>query len=332
MKTLTQNEVTARLRALRRAVILFHVRPDGDCVGSAFALRRTLELCGADVWCVCAHRVPPRLAFLAGDQPGVLPSDLPNRFAGAPVITVDTASPGQMGDAAAAFLPRVELMIDHHGTGEPYADHYICPEASSTGEVLLPILRDLLGDRPMDGAVSSRLFAAISSDTGCFKFSNATAAAHRAAAELMEAGMEIPADEVNRLLFDCKTAAVLTAEKIALSNLQVFCEGRVAVTAITAAERSAAGLLAEDTDTMIDTIRVLDGVEISATLKEQEPRPGEPHLWRCSLRSTGADVAAIAAKFGGGGHRRAAGCSVEADSVEEATKQLLQGLCPCDLA
>lgn len=328
MKTLTLSEITARLGALRRAVILFHVRPDGDCVGSAFALRRTLELCGADVWCVCAHRVPPRLAFLAVEQPAVLPEALPERFADAPVITVDTASQGQMGDAAAAFLPRVELMIDHHGTGEPYADHYICPEASSTGEVLLPILRELLGDRPIDGTVSSRLFAAISSDTGCFKFSNATAAAHRAVAELMEGDMEIPADEINRLLFDRKTAAVLTAEKIALSNLQIFCEGRVAVTAITAAQRTAAGLLAEDTDTMIDAIRVLDGVEIAATLKEQEPRQGEPHLWRCSLRSTGTDVAAIAAKFGGGGHCRAAGCSVEGDTVEDAIERLVQGLCP----
>lgn len=328
MKTLTLSEVTARLGALRRAVILFHVCPDGDCVGSAFALRRTLALCGADVWCVCGHRVPPRLAFLAGDQPSVLPEAMPQRFSDAPVITVDTASPGQMGDLAAAFLPRVVLMIDHHGTGEPYADHYICPEASSTGEVLFPILSDLLGERPMDSVVSSRLFAAISSDTGCFKFSNASAAAHRTAAELMEAGMEIPADEINRLLFDRKTAAVLTAEKIALSNLQVFCEGRVAVTSITAAQRTAAGLTAEDTDTMVDVIRVLDGVEIAATLKEQEPRPGEPHLWRCSLRSTGADVAAIAAKFGGGGHRRAAGCSVVGDTVEEAIERLVQGLCP----
>ena len=251
MKTLTQNEVTARLGALRRAVILFHVRPDGDCVGSAFALRRTLELRGADVWCVCGHRIPPRLAFLAaGEQASVLPDALPERFADAPVITVDTASPGQMGDIAAAFLPRVELMIDHHGTGEPYADHYICPGASSTGEVLLPVLRELAGGCPLDATVSSRLFAAISSDTGCFKFSNATAAAHRAVAELMEGGMEIPPDEVNRLLFDRKTAAVLTAEKIALANLQVFCEGRVAVTAITAAERASAGLAAEDTDTM----------------------------------------------------------------------------------
>jgi len=329
MKTLTLSEVTARLGALRRAVILFHVRPDGDCVGSAFALRRALSLRGADVWCVCGHRIPPRLAFLAaGEQESVLPDALPERFADAPVVTVDTASPGQMGDIAAAFLPRVELMIDHHAAGEPYADHYICPEASSTGEVLLPVLRELAGGCPLDATVSSRLFAAISSDTGCFKFSNATAAAHRAAAELMEGGMDIPADEINRLLFDRKTAAVLTAEKIALSNLQVFREGRVAVTSITAAERREARLTAEDTDTMIDAIRVLDGVEIAATLKEQEPRPGEPHLWRCSLRSNGTDVAAIAARFGGGGHRRAAGCSVEGDTVEEAIERLVQGLCP----
>ena len=330
MRNLTQSEVIARLAELERAVILFHVRPDGDAVGSAFALRRALALRGADVWCVCAHRLPDRLRFLCdteGEQASVLPDALPERFADAPVITVDTASPAQMGDAAELFLPQIALMIDHHGSGEPYADHYILPDASATGEVLMPILAALCGGDELDPLVAARLFAAITSDTGCFKYSNASPATHRAAAALIENGMSVPADEINRLLFDRKTAGTLAAEQIALRNLRTFADGRVVVSTLSHDERISAGLMTEDTDTMIDAIRVLDGAQIACMLKQQEPHPNKPGVWRASLRSTGIDVAAIAACFGGGGHIRAAGCSITAETAEEAVEKIV-GFCP----
>lgn len=327
MTALTLEQVAARLAGLEQALILFHARPDGDAVGSAFALRRALALRGCDAWCVCPHELPARLRFLVeleGEavQESVLPAAIPERLANAPVISVDTAAPGQAGDIADEYLPRCVLMIDHHAAGTPYADHYICPAASATGEVLFPILTRLHdGEGALDPVVAACLFAAIASDTGCFKFSNATAATYRTAADLLDVGFFdiIESAEITRRLFDTKTPGTLRGEQVALRNLRLFGDGRIAMTTLSRTERQAENLRPEDTDTMIDAIRVLAGCEIAASLKQADDVP----LWRVSLRSTGANVADVAATFGGGGHVRAAGCAIEAETADEAVEKLL---------
>ena len=330
MQKLTLEQAADRLAGLERVLILFHARPDGDAVGSAFALRRALCLRGCEAWCVCPHELPARLRFLVeldGEeaQESVLPAAIPERLADAPVVSVDTAAPGQAGELADEFLPRCVLMIDHHASGTPYADHCILPTAAAAGEVLLPILLRLReGDGALDSIVAARLFAAIASDTGCFKFSNAGAATHRAAADLLDAdfgGILEPA-EITRRLFDCKTPGTLRGEQAALRNLRLFADGRIAVTTLSHAEREAEGLRPEDTETMIEAIRVLAGCEIAATIKQAD----DTTLWRVSLRSTGPNVAAVAAVFGGGGHHRAAGCALEAASADEAVEMLVERL------
>lgn len=330
MQTLTFEQAADRLAGLEQVVILFHARPDGDAVGSAFALRRALALRGCDAWCVCPHELPARLRFLVepdGEeaQESVLPSALPERFADAPVVSVDTASPGQAGDIAEQFLPRCVLMIDHHASGTPYADNCIVPTSAATGEVLYPILMRLRqGDGALDPVVAARLFAAIASDTGCFKFSNAGAATHRTAAYLLDADFSsvIEPSEITRRLFDMKTPGTLRGEQTALRNLRLFADGRIAITTLTHAEREAEGLRPEDTETMIEAIRVLAGCEIAATVKQAD----DTALWRVSLRSTGPNVADVAAQFGGGGHHRAAGCAIEAETVDAAVAALVEKL------
>lgn len=331
MQTLTLEQAADRLAGLERVLILYHARPDGDAVGSAFALRRALMLRGCDAWCVCPHEVPARLRFLVdldGEdaQASVLVDGLPERFADAPVVSVDTASPGQAGALEETLLPRCVLMLDHHASGTPYADHYIRPEASATGELLYPLLLRLRdGEGGLDPIVAARLFAAIASDTGCFKFSNATSATHRAAADLLDVDFsgEIEPAEITRRLFDIKTPQALKAEQLALNNLRLIDlpDGlRAAVTTLTQAEREALSLRPEDTETMIDAIRVVDGCAIAATIKQHDSDP----RWRISLRSTGPDVAAIAAKFGGGGHIRAAGCAIDAETADAAVEMLIK--------
>lgn len=330
MQTLTLEQTADRLAGLEQVLILFHARPDGDAVGSAFALRRALTLRGCDAWCVCPHELPNRLRFLVeldGEdaQNSVLADAIPERFTDAPVVSVDTAAPGQAGDLAEQLLPRCVLMIDHHASGTPYADSYIRPEAAAAGEVLYPILMRLReGDGPLEPIVAARLFAAIASDTGCFKFSNASAATHRAAADLLDAGFAsvIEPAEITRRLFDTKTPGVLRGEQTALRNLRLFADGRIAVTTLSHAEREAEGLRPEDTETMIEAIRVLAGCEIAATMKQADDTP----LWRVSLRSTGPNVAEVAAQFGGGGHHRAAGCAVEAETADAAVAALVEKL------
>ncbi len=325
MRKLTIEESAERLSALSRVCILFHVRPDGDAVGSAFALRHALTRRGCDAWCVCADEVPDRLHFLLSlggraVQESVLPEAMPERFADAPVVTVDTAALPQAGALADALLPRCVLMIDHHASGTPYADHCIDANAAAAGEVLLPLLCAIADDGRPDPLTAACLFAAIASDSGCFKFNNTTAATHRAAAELLDCGIASVIDpaELLRRLFDEKSAAVLKCEQLALSNLKLFRNGEIVISSLTHAEREENRLRAEDADTMIDAIRVRAGCAIAAVLKQL----GDTPRWRVSLRSTKADVAAVAARFGGGGHIRAAGCTIEAETREDAIARL----------
>lgn len=332
MQALTIEQAADRLAGLERAVILYHAAAGWDAVGSAFPFGVRWRCTGATFVRLPRHEIPLRLRFLVdldGEdaQESALSEALPERFADAPVVSVDTASPKQAGSLEESFLPRCVLMLDHHAAGTPYADHYILPEASATGELLYPLLLHLCGGDRLDLVTAARLFAAIASDTGCFKFSNTTAATHRTAADLLDTDFStvIEPAEITRRLFDVKTAQVLKAEQLALSNLRVIdiADGlQAAVTTLTQAERQSISLRPEDTETMIDAVRVVDGCAIAATVKQQDNEP----RWRISLRSTGPDVAAVAAMFGGGGHIRAAGCAIDAETADKAVEKLMAAI------
>ena len=126
-KKLRFGEVCDELARPRNTLILFHTRPDGDAVGSAFALKLLLEAAGSRAWCVCTNEVPQRLRFLSeGIQESALPEAIPEDFHPQRIVTVDTASPAQLGDLREAYEDKVDLMIDHHVKGEPYADWWAC--------------------------------------------------------------------------------------------------------------------------------------------------------------------------------------------------------------
>jgi phosphoesterase RecJ-like protein len=130
-----------RLLVPQPTCILFHVHPDADAVGSAFALAAFLESQGSPCYCLCADEVPARLSFLTkGLQESVLPASLPDGFERARFISVDTASPSQLGALYALYGDRVSLMIDHHETGTPYADHLIVPNAAACGEIVYDLI------------------------------------------------------------------------------------------------------------------------------------------------------------------------------------------------
>ena len=117
-------EVCAELAISKNTLILFHVRPDGDAVGSAFALKLLLEAAGSHVFCMCQNEVPQRLAFLSeGIQQSALPTALPSDFHTERVIAVDTASVAQLGELYDRFQDKIDIKLDHHSKGEHYADY-----------------------------------------------------------------------------------------------------------------------------------------------------------------------------------------------------------------
>jgi phosphoesterase RecJ-like protein len=300
-QALTLDEVCDVLLAAERPTVLSHAHPDGDTVGAAAALCHILARLHKKAAWHCADPLPRRLAFLFASLEMATAEE--NR--GGTVIAVDVASPAQLGSLAEEYLPAgVHLMIDHHEIGTPFAPSFISPRAAAAGELIYRIGERLCarGDlATIDAEIASAIYAAISSDTGCFKYSNVTAETHRIAAALHAAG--IHADKINHLLYDSRTPEQLAAEKIAMSHLSVHAGGRIAAVCLTLADRE--GLSDDDFETAIDIPRSMAGVEIALVVREL---PGG--VSKVSLRSVEANVSAVAQSFGGGGHVRAAGCTL----------------------
>lgn len=321
-RTLTFGMLCNRLSEKKKTLIICHTRPDGDAIGSAFALKEILRQTGSEAYCICADEVPKRLKFLtASIQSSSLVDAIPDDFIPERIVTVDTASLSQMGKLESFFGHSVDVMIDHHKSGEPYADHYIDTAAAATGEIIYKIADALLSAKgktvPLD--VCKCLYAAISSDTGCFKYSNVTPSTHIAAAGLIKNGVD--AAEINRLLFDTKSPARLHAEKVGLDNLKLCHGGMIALVALDHEDIARLAVDPEEFDAFIDAARLVEGARVAISVR----RPSPDEAFRVSMRSmSNADVSEICAVFGGGGHVKAAGCSIEADTLDEAVDMILE--------
>ncbi len=322
--SLSFERLCERLREPKSTLIICHARPDGDAVGSAFALKVILNRIGIEAYCLCEDEVPKRLKFLTAPiQSGSLADSLPEGFAPERVITVDTASPSQMGKLSHYFSDKVDLMIDHHKNGVVYADNYIDDRAAATGEIIYKLADALLLARgiPLPLDLCRCLYGAISSDTGCFKYSSVTPTTHMVAAALVKTGID--AADINRKLFDTKSPERLRAERVALQRLKVIPSGKVALVALSYEDAMEEGLDLEELDALVDVARCVEGIEVAFAVKQKEP--GEE--FRISMRSEGKiDVAAICSIFGGGGHTKAAGCAVTAKSAEDAAGIVLKEL------
>lgn len=308
IRPLSKEELLSALCALRAPAVMVHKNPDGDAVGSAVATVRYLRAMGVDAALLSPDPIPERLRFLHDGVPF---------FDGTPreLVTVDVASPAQAGRLA-HLLDECEVvyMIDHHALSMPFAPHYIRPEASAVGEVLYELFAE--GDASLPEEIATPLYAAIASDTGCFRFQNVRPATHRAAAALLSAG--VPASELTRRLFDIRTEGELRAIAYAIENSHTYFEGRMSVLAVSRAALTESGCREEDFDGVIDTVRSRRGVEVAAVIRERADG-----AVRLSLRTTGADAASLCATFGGGGHRVAAGCTLPCGSAEEGAVLLL---------
>ena len=322
--SLSFEEVIERLEAPADTLILFHRGPDADAVGSAFAMKKVLSDLGSRAFCVCADEVPARLLFLTdGEQESVLPEAIPEDFDVARIVSVDTASPSQLGALWELYEGQIDLMIDHHGMGEPYADHYIRPDAAATGELMFDLVKHLAtaGRVEITDALCTNLYAAISSDTGGFRFSNVTPDTHLRAAELIASGIDCA--KINQKLFDTKTMEQLRAQAAGISNLRTFADGRIAVITFPYALKAALGLKDEHLESLVDVARSLMGTQIAISIRQ----PGTEGIFRASVRSScDYDVSALCAVFGGGGHQKAAGCTITASDMDAAVDKLIAAI------
>lgn len=311
-QNLTLTETAARLPAGLPTLILFHRHPDGDAIGAGFGLKLILEAMGGTACCVCEDEIPERLRFLTeGMQDSVLKENLPSDFVPTQIISVDTASPAQAGVLYPDYEGRFDLMIDHHAKGEMYADGYIDGSASSAGELIYRLSRELVRMGRLTAipeGVDRLLYAAVSSDTGCFRYSNASPETHRAAAALLEAGFE--AADLNHRLFGVKSYKLLQAEKVGFDRLKLYADGRLGIVDMPYTVMEQYGFTDEHLGTLVDVARGLQGVQVAVAIRQ----PKAEGVYRVSMRSScDVDVAAVCAEFGGGGHIKAAGCTVSCE-------------------
>ena len=314
-KRLCAKEAAERILALPETVtVIMHKRPDGDAVSSASALAYILNALGKSAYVISEDPIPERLLFIKEELLITEATEL----LGEAYVSIDVASPPQLG-AFSEHAGKISLMIDHHAVGEAFADGYIDPGASSAAEALLDIAEELvkMDKLKMTRKLAYALFAGISSDTGCFSYSNATAKTHRRAADLMEYGFD--AADINHKLHNTKTKTQIKAESFVAGKMETEADGAISIAAISREERLREGLTLEDLDCAVDVIRTLRGAVVSILVKETEDGK-----MKASLRSVGADVASVARIFGGGGHIRAAGCTVAASSAAEAAKMLAE--------
>ena len=297
-----------RLRGLSSVAVLIHKNPDGDAVGSAAALCCVLNQLGAKPYILSPDKIPDRLKFIL-EYTGAQVAD---KALTEDAIAIDVASPLQLGSLAET-APKPFLMIDHHEIGIQFADGYIIPGAASASEALFDVVEVLVRDKriKLTKELAYALYAATSSDTGCFAYSNATARTHALASKLIATGIDTA--DINHRLFNSKSPEQIKAEGYIASVIKTAENGKIGYATLTLGEMQKLGLFLEHFETAIDVVRTLRGIEVALLIKEIEAGS-----FKASMRSTGANVAQIASKFGGGGHVRAAGFSISVSSIEEA--------------
>jgi len=290
-----------------------HVNPEGDAIGSLLALTLGLESLGMTVYPVLAEPLPPLYAFLPGAErlTTTLPSTLPDLG-----IAVDCDGSGRLGSLEPAFLGLPELVdIDHHASGRRFGTaHWVDPRAAAAGELVESLLRGL-GVR-FTPDMAQNLYAAIYTDTGRFSYSNTGPRALNAAARMVRAGAQPVL--IFRNLYESRPPAAVRLQGEALRTLQLTDDGLVAWAVLTREAFAAAGAERTDTEGIIEAVRTVRGIEVGILFAEQADG-----TIRASLRSRGrVDVARLALAFGGGGHPRAAGCTLPGP-LPEATARLV---------
>jgi phosphoesterase RecJ-like protein len=299
-----------------RFLVTTHENPDGDALGSMLAMRLALEQLGKDVLMYLGGQAPLPAEYAFMDLDGLLrqvPPDAAERV----LLAVDCANESRLGPDPEVLqqAPRV-VDIDHHHDNTRFGDvNVIDPTASSTGELLRDLFREL--SVALTPPIAEALYIALVTDTGRFQYTNTTPKALRLAAELVEAGADL--HRIFQGVYETVQFAKLKLLARALERAQVYEGGRLVVSYLLRDDFAEVGAAEPYSEGIIDFLRAVEGADMAVLIREP-PRPGGPTR-RVSLRASHdeLDVSAIARKSDGGGHRQAAGFSSEA-SIEEITE------------
>ncbi len=305
----------------QRFLLTTHVRPDGDGLGSMLALTDTLRARGKEVHLTVASVIPPRYDFLDPDRLVERFTPPGEKFAQAEVAMVlDTGTWNQLGDLG-PFLQALQVpkvVIDHHLTQDDLGGvQLVDTSAEATGRLIHEAIVALGG--PLTPRAASALFVALAMDTGWFRHSNTTSATMQLGAALIEAGAQ--PSLLYDLLFEQNTPARLRLMGRVLSRLELTHQGEIAYSSIERGDYERTGATPQDSEDLVNFMRGIIGVEVGLFFMEQ-PRGGIKVSFRSRSR---IDVARLAERFGGGGHRLASGAILATD-MDDARRQVLHAV------
>src|SRR5579884_3108910 len=311
----------AALRENDKFLVVTHENPDGDALGSLLATTLALRQLGKDVQMLLMGEAPLPREYHFMPLEGLLrepPADSGDRV----LVAVDCAKADRIGpDPTPLEHAPLVVDIDHHHDNTRFgAVNLIVANASSTGEVLRDVFAELGVE--VTPEIAEALYVALVTDTGRFQYSNTTPKSLRLAAELVEAGADVHA--VFQQVYESVEFAKLKLLARALDRARVYEGGRIVVSYLVRTDFAEVGAAEPYSEGIIDYLRAVEGAELAVLIREP-PREAGPTR-RVSLRASidELDVSAIARRFGGGGHRQAAGFSSE-QSVDEITELVRQG-------
>lgn len=312
------NAVAEAIRGAQKIALCCHVSPDGDAVGSTLALRMGVEALGKQVVCFCQDKVPDNLRMLRGAGDFRAPEDAAGEQFDL-LITVDVADVRRMGRCACLLdQASATAQVDHHGTNPAYMQvNYIDAQAPSSAVIIRRLLT-LLGV-PLTQEIAMCLYAGMSTDTGNFAFSSTSAETFAIMSELMDAGL--PLNDMHRRLFRERSMPQILLLARALGSLAFYRGGRISLMTLSQQDMTACGALPEHADAIVNFGLDVTGVQLAALVRESPDG-----TVKCSLRAIdGGAVDGVAASFGGGGHRLAAGATL-AGPLEDARARVLSAL------
>ena len=312
----TFEEIGDVLRSYQSFVLLSHVRPDGDAIGSQLALGYSLMAMGKSVRLINEDGLPENLAFLAGSERIESPPADPVDAEVA--IALDTATKPRLGDAAlhAASSADLWINIDHHVSNPKYGDLNLIDSTSpATGQILYDLITKL--DLPMPAETRDAIYVAVSTDTGSFQYPSTTARTYDMAADLIRRGVDV--GTINSLTYDEQPYRRLELMRALLTTLERSPDGIVAHWELRDQTRIDLELRPEDSEGLIDVIRAIRGVQLALFFEELPDGK-----IRVSMRSKDRklDVCKIATGFGGGGHALAAGIRMKGPLAEAKARVL----------
>ena len=310
MKNLTRSETAQILLAHDNYTIITHRRPDGDTIGSSATLCMGLRQLGKNAHILRNTEITPKYKHL---HQGLTKDAVEE---GDFLVTVDVASPGMLPDAFKGLT--FDLRIDHHGNATSFTPvELVEPQAAACGEIVYGVLTQMGAE--LDIPMANALYTAVSTDTGCFRYANTTADTFQVASACAKAGAEV--FSINQALFETNSLARLKVQAYMLENAVFLRDGKIAICPLPKAVEQECGAGEDDLDNISGFPRTIEGVKLAVTIREE----GTNRV-KMSVRAVpGQDASALCAKFGGGGHKGAAGASMNM-TMEEAVKAVIAEL------